>query len=86
MIGNLMNTDDFKDIIKSLTKKDEKSTYRIGTIADATGKPKIRFAGETNASQKRYTFLDSYTPVVGDRVLLARVQGTYVVLGKISQG
>ncbi len=39
--------------------------------------------GETKATTKAYTFLSSYSPVVGDRVLIAEVSGQYVILGKI---
>ena len=37
--------------------------------------------GETKATTKAYTFLSSYSPVVGDRVLIAEVSGQYVILG-----
>lgn len=45
---------------------------------------KLIFDGEETASQKQYAYLDSYTPAVGDRVLLASISGTYVILGKIN--
>jgi len=34
------------------------------------GKPIIRFVGESVASQKKYVHLKSYTPEVGDMVML----------------
>ena len=39
--------------------------------------------GETDPTTKAYTFLGSYSPSVGDRVLIAEVAGTYVVLGSV---
>lgn len=44
---------------------------------------RLRFDGESSASSKYYKRLGTYTPASGDRVLLARVSGTYVILGKV---
>ncbi|MBP1971573.1 hypothetical protein J2Z83_003724 [Virgibacillus natechei] len=57
--------------------------FKIGTIASAHEKPTVTFAGESQPSGKGYSFLESYTPSVGDRVLLTRTKGTYVILGKL---
>lgn len=43
----------------------------------------VVFAGETSPTLKRYKKLSSYTPASNDRVLMARVSGTYIILGKI---
>jgi len=43
----------------------------------------LQFDGETAPSAKKYKRLSSYTPAVGDRVLMAEIAGTYVILGKI---
>ena len=43
----------------------------------------LRFDGESAGSTKRYKRLSTYTPATGDRVLLAKVSGTYVILGKV---
>lgn len=56
-------------------------SFKNGTISGTTGK--VRFDGESTASEKQYKRLASYTPTNGDRVLLAAVSGTYVILGKI---
>lgn len=56
---------------------------RLGTVVDASGRPQIRFDGEDEASERRYPFLESYTPVVGDRVLLLKCGNTWVVIGKV---
>jgi hypothetical protein len=60
------------------------TTFKLGKI-DAnytSGRPRIIFEGETDPSIKAYPYLSSYTPVAGDVVLLARVDNTYVILGK----
>lgn len=41
--------------------------------------------GETTATSQRFTRLESAAIVAGDRVLLAAVSGSYVVLGKITR-
>lgn len=58
--------------------------YRMAVVASVTNdRPYIRFYGETVASQKPYKYLQSYTPTTGDKVLVARVSKTYVILGKV---
>ncbi len=53
--------------------------YRLGTIIGG----KVRFDGETTASNKVYKKLNNITLSDNDRVLLAYVSGTFVILGKI---
>ena len=44
----------------------------------------LTFDGQENATQKRYKMIASLTPAnVGDRVVVMRHSGTFVVLGKI---
>jgi len=58
--------------------------YRMAVVSSiSSGRPYIRFYGENAASQKPYKYLQSYTPTVGDKVLVARVSKTYVILGKV---
>lgn len=66
----------------------KQATFKIGTVTALfeNGYPQITFDGEGSASQKQYSRLSSYDPVVNDRVLLASISGTYVVLGKIGIG
>lgn len=61
-------------------------TFKIGTVTDkfANGTAKIKFDGEDTASEKQYSYLARYAPTVGDRVLLAVVSGTYIILDKIN--
>jgi hypothetical protein len=78
----MIDTEDFLRITKSDVQP---SNFRLGKIDPAytSGRPKIIFDGETTASGKQYPHLASYTPAANDRVLLAAVSGSYVVLGKI---
>lgn len=57
--------------------------YKIGIVDSIDDRLKIKFAGEDEASAKEYTYLSSYSPQINDRVLISRVKGSYVVLGKI---
>lgn len=62
------------------------SPFRIGEIApfvDENLNKLVMFSGEDRASYKRYKCLSTYKPDYGDKILLARVGGTYVILGKI---
>ncbi|NNJ32450.1 hypothetical protein G9470_22045 [Bacteroides xylanolyticus] len=63
--------------------EDDKA-YRMAVVDNVTGgRPYLRFYGETAASQKPYKYLQSYTPTANDKVLVARVAKTYVILGKV---
>lgn len=58
--------------------------YRMAIVDSVvSGRPYIRFYGESAASQKPYKYLQSYTPASGDKVLVARVGKSYVILGKV---
>ncbi len=65
--------------------KDKTNYYKLGKIDSnyTSGRPKIIFDGEDVASLKGYNYISSYTPKAGDRVLLQKVAGTYIILGKI---
>lgn len=59
---------------------------RLGMI-DATyngvGLPRVLFDGELVVSSKRYAIMQGYSPAAGDRVALAPVGTTYLIVGKI---
>ncbi|MBU9724118.1 MULTISPECIES: hypothetical protein [Bacillaceae] len=76
---------DFKGLIKDIVKEEtqKQARFKIGTVANIDDKPTIIFSGEENPSEKGYSYLGSYTPTVGDRVLLVRVKSTYVILDKL---
>lgn len=43
----------------------------------------IHFDGEEEPSNKNYPYLASYQANVNDRILLIRIGGTYIIIGKI---
>lgn len=60
------------------------SDYKLGTVTSTSGGVSVQFDGETTPSTKKYKRLASYSsPTVNDRVLLIKVGGTYVIIGKI---
>lgn len=72
-----------QEFLEMNRQKTEK-VFRLGMVDSVTGGlPTIQFDGEETASGKLYARLDSYTPAVNDRVLLAKVSGSYIVLGKV---
>ena len=73
-----------EEFVFAMEEKEDKEIWKLGTVTDLfeSGKGKIMFDGETIASGKEYSSLN-YTATIGDRVLLAVVKGTYVILGKV---
>lgn len=72
---------------QDLIEQPQKTTlFKLGTVTElfANSTAKVRFDGEEAASAKQYAYLSNYKPAVNDRVLMAAVSGTYVVLGKLS--
>lgn len=78
----IITPEKFLQIVRNA--KEEKHN-RLGKIDTEylSGRPRIIFDGETTVSTKQYPYLASYSPVAGDRVILEKVGGTYVVMGKI---
>ena len=66
--------------------EEEKNSFKMGVVVELfpNSTAKITFDGEDTASLKQYAYLNSYVPKVGDRVMLAAISSTYVVLGKIN--
>ena len=65
--------------VKMFGKKEEKKIVKFAQIATADGRPTLLFDGETVPTTKKYPYLSTYTPEVGNRVMV--VHG--VVVGKI---
>lgn len=57
----------------------------IATIITASSSAgcTILIDGETTATTKKYKRISSYSPAVGDRVLVAEIAGSYVIIGKV---
>ncbi|MCQ6265603.1 hypothetical protein M1K46_07990 [Fictibacillus sp. WQ 8-8] len=81
-----MNSSEFVVLMnKIIDKKMGSKPFKLGTI-DPTytnGNPRIIFDGETKPSTKQYTKLNSYQPKPKERVLLASMGRTYVVVGAL---
>lgn len=58
----------------------------LGTISAYSSGSGIALTidGESTPTTKKYLFLESYWPVVGDRVLVEEIADTYVILGKVT--
>jgi hypothetical protein len=82
---DIIQTQSFIELIESMIEKKVEVPFSLGRIDPrySGGNPKIVFDGETKASQKRYPYLSSYQPVGNDRVLLANIAGTHLVVGHI---
>lgn len=60
----------------------EKST-RMATVTSTSGGIFIQFYGEDTPSQKPFKRLNSYTARVGDVVLVQKINGSYIITGKV---
>jgi hypothetical protein len=54
----------------------------ISTIDNDNGL-QLTIDGEDEPTTKKYTYMASYVPTAGDRVLIEEVGGSYVIMGKI---
>lgn len=73
------------DELVEMTEQEQQSPFKLGTVVELfdIGTAKIQFDGEEEPSEKEYSYLASYKPSIGDRVLLASVAGTYVIMDRI---
>ena len=73
------------EFLQQLKADEQQSIFKLGLVKElfSNGKAKVIFDGEDKASEKIYPALSSYAPAINDRVLLASISGTYVILGKI---
>lgn len=64
----------------------QQEPFVLGTVKElfTNGNAKITFDGEDVPSNKKYSYLASYSPNVSDRVLLIKISGTYIIIGKIN--
>lgn len=44
---------------------------------------RVQIDGDPDGTVKKYRHLASYIPAVGDRVLIEKIGGSYVILGKL---
>lgn len=65
-------------------KQEEEDPYKLGAIREVDGqKAKVIFDGEEESTGKSYIAISSYAPMLGDRVVLMKVKGTYIIWGAI---
>lgn len=58
--------------------------YRLALItAIGSGGVSVQFEGEDTASDKTYAVVQNYHPILGDRVVVLNISGTYIVLGSV---
>ena len=80
--------DDFSlvEAPQQLSKAPDTEFY-LATVAgvSSTG-AQLLFAGESSATSKYYKCLNSANVSTGDRVVVMKQSGTYIVIGKIGQG
>lgn len=76
-----LNSNEFLNQIK----KEDKAGFKIAVVTEIENNNLyIRFYGEDSESHKTYKFLDNYNPAKGDVVCVARINESWLVLGKIS--
>ena len=71
------------EIISSNEKPSDTRKARINPAWDGTLRPSVIFDGETSATTKGYTYLNSYTPTPGDVVAMVKHGHSWIILGKI---
>jgi hypothetical protein len=78
-----MNAQEFVRLMGQLNKTGQ--PYSLGTIDPnyTSGLPKVIFDGESTPSLKAYTYASGYTPRANDRVIIANVGGSHVILGGV---
>lgn len=80
----MINDYDLKLIKSEIKKWITSYIFTTATIDSVTTDGcTVIFAGESIATQKRYKRLDSVNVTAGDKVLMARLGSTYLILGKI---
>lgn len=62
-----------------VTKNEQASQFALGTMQGG----KVKFDGQSTVSQKVYKKLNGITLADNDRVLMLKISGTHIILGKI---
>lgn len=59
-------------------------TFRLAKITEIGAEgAAVQFEGEDTASDKSYAVVQSYHPVLNDRVVMVAISGTYIILGSV---
>lgn len=72
-----------QDEINQITQEEN---YKIAKVTNLfeDGCPKLTFVGEEEESNKKYSYIYSYIPTIGDDVLLIKANNTYIIIGKVA--
>ena len=75
-----------EEFVLEINDTEQSKNFKLATVIDLfeNDTAKVQFDGEDIPSEKQYAYLESYTPEIFDRVLLAVTGGTYVILGKVN--
>lgn len=75
-----------EEFVLEINDTEQSKNFKLANVVDLfeNNTAKVMFDGEDAASEKQYAYLESYTPEIFDRVLLAVTGGTYVILGKVN--
>jgi len=75
-----------EDFIRDSNKKTP-SQFKLGTVGKgfvSGGAIPVLFDGSTAETLKKYNCIGSYIPAIGDRILMAEIGGSFVVIGNVS--
>lgn len=75
-----------EEFVLEINDTEQSKNFKLANVIDLfeNSTAKVQFDGEDAPSEKQYAYLESYTPEIFDRVLLAVTGGTYVILGKVN--
>lgn len=75
---------DLVPLIRDVVRAEARGAFVRATVTGTNGNlVLVRRQGETDPDPAGYPRLASYTPSAGDEVLLTRIGGGYIVLGKV---
>lgn len=78
----LLSNNLIRNISEATSKKEKSNQLATVTRIDALG-VYLTYYGETEPSQMPTKRLNSYSPAVGDVVLVANINGSKVITGKV---
>lgn len=83
----MLQPNDFYQLLEEFyaSKKRIEPVFRLGTVdlAYTSGLPKVKLDGDDDVTVKQYSHIRMYSPTAGDRVMLALVGNTYIILGRL---
>lgn len=78
--------DSADDFVRDEMKEKNSSIFRLGEVVDYLGMERVQLYGEETPRKMEMGRLYSYSPAVGDEVLVAKVGAQYIILGKVGMG